>query len=106
MDDESLESLFAELERFGEVNDKAISERPRRMLNITRDTVQLFAYKDNGPPIFTGNPAAWKPVFEELLHGLGLYRLDGEALGYRAADSERCRASVGEQLAAFRMRES
>lgn len=33
--------------------------------------VQLPAYKDNGHPIFTGNPAAWKPAFEDFLHGLG-----------------------------------
>jgi predicted O-methyltransferase YrrM len=33
-----LEALKSELERFGEANDRATGERPRRMLNITRDT--------------------------------------------------------------------
>jgi len=34
---DSLETLKAELERFGEANDAATNERPRRMLNITRE---------------------------------------------------------------------
>ena len=29
--------------------------------------VQLPSYKADGHPIFTGNPAAWKPAFEEFL---------------------------------------
>lgn len=41
--DESLESLKAELERFGEANDAAARERARRMLNITRDTGEFLA---------------------------------------------------------------
>jgi predicted O-methyltransferase YrrM len=41
--DESLETLLAELEQFGEANDKSISDRPRRMLNITRDTGEFLA---------------------------------------------------------------
>ncbi len=41
--DESLERLLAELEGFGQVNDKSISDRPRRMLNITRDTGEFLA---------------------------------------------------------------
>ena len=40
---EPLESLLAELEQFGEANDRATSERARRMLNITRDTGELLA---------------------------------------------------------------
>ena len=40
---ESLEVLLAELERFGEANDSATAERPRRMLNITRDTGKLLS---------------------------------------------------------------
>ena len=39
----SLEALKAELERFGEANDAATNERPRRMLNITRDTGEFLA---------------------------------------------------------------
>ena len=39
----SLETLKAELERFGAENDAATSERPRRMLNITRDTGEFLA---------------------------------------------------------------
>jgi len=39
----SLESLLAELEAFGKANDSATTERPRRMLNITRDTGELLA---------------------------------------------------------------
>jgi predicted O-methyltransferase YrrM len=41
--DESLANLLAELERFGRSNDAAISERSRRMLNITRDTGEFLA---------------------------------------------------------------
>lgn len=40
---DSLESLKTELERFGEANDAATEERPRRMLNITRDTGEFLA---------------------------------------------------------------
>lgn len=40
---DSLETLKAELERFGEDNDSAASERSRRMLNITRDTGEFLA---------------------------------------------------------------
>ena len=35
---DSLQDLLRELEQFGLSNDAAISDRPRRMLNITRDT--------------------------------------------------------------------
>jgi hypothetical protein len=41
----SLETLKTELERFGEVNDAAKNERPRRMLNITRDTGEFLGVK-------------------------------------------------------------
>jgi predicted O-methyltransferase YrrM len=41
--DDSLESLKVELERFGEANDAATDERPRRMLNITRETGEFLA---------------------------------------------------------------
>jgi predicted O-methyltransferase YrrM len=37
-----LEILKAELERFGEANDAATNDRPRRMLNITRDTGEFL----------------------------------------------------------------
>jgi predicted O-methyltransferase YrrM/predicted pyridoxine 5'-phosphate oxidase superfamily flavin-nucleotide-binding protein len=40
---DSLEYLKAELERFGEANDAKAQERPRRMLNITRDTGEFLA---------------------------------------------------------------
>jgi predicted O-methyltransferase YrrM len=40
---DSLEILKAELERFGEANDAATDDRPRRMLNITRDTGEFLA---------------------------------------------------------------
>jgi predicted O-methyltransferase YrrM len=39
----SLESLLAELERFGEQNDRVTTERTRRMLNITRDTGEFLS---------------------------------------------------------------
>ena len=39
----SLETLKAELERFGEAIDAATNDRPRRMLNITRDTGEFLA---------------------------------------------------------------
>ena len=39
----SLDELLSELERFGKANDGANAERPRRMLNITRDTGELLA---------------------------------------------------------------
>jgi len=41
--DEALERLLAELEQFGAANDQSIRERPRRMLNITRDTGEFLA---------------------------------------------------------------
>jgi len=41
--DEAFESLLAELEQFGAANDASISDRPRRMLNITRDTGEFLA---------------------------------------------------------------
>ena len=40
---ESLQVLLSELERFGEANDSATAERPRRMLNITRDTGEFLS---------------------------------------------------------------
>jgi predicted O-methyltransferase YrrM len=40
--DESLCALLAELEQFGQASDAAISDRPRRMLNITRDTGEFL----------------------------------------------------------------
>jgi predicted O-methyltransferase YrrM len=43
MNNESLQQLLAELERIGEENDRTISDRPRRLLNITRDTGEFLA---------------------------------------------------------------
>jgi len=40
---ESLQVLLSELERFGAANDGATAERPRRMLNITRDTGEFLS---------------------------------------------------------------
>nr|WP_290829412.1 O-methyltransferase [Halomonas sp.] len=40
---ESLQALLIELEQFGQHNDATISDRPRRMLNITRDTGEFLA---------------------------------------------------------------
>ena len=40
---DSLEALLAELEQFGKNNDGSIAERPRKMLNITRDTGEFLA---------------------------------------------------------------
>jgi predicted O-methyltransferase YrrM len=40
---EPLDSLKAELERFGKANDAATNERSRRMRNITRDTGEFLA---------------------------------------------------------------
>jgi predicted O-methyltransferase YrrM len=39
----SLDSLMAELEHFGTANDSSTTDRPRRMLNITRDTGSFLA---------------------------------------------------------------
>ncbi|MBV8656434.1 MAG: O-methyltransferase [Burkholderiales bacterium] len=39
----SLANLLTELERFGAENDNSVHERPRRMLNITRDTGEFLA---------------------------------------------------------------
>ena len=39
----TLEALKAELERFGSDNDAVHTERPRRMLNITRDTGEFLS---------------------------------------------------------------
>jgi predicted O-methyltransferase YrrM len=38
-----LTALLVELEQFGKTNDGGTTERPRRMLNITRDTGELLA---------------------------------------------------------------
>lgn len=38
-----LDSLLAELEQFGKTNDSSTTERPRRMLNITRNTGEFLA---------------------------------------------------------------
>ena len=38
-----LQSLLAELEQFGKANDSEMTERPRRMLNITRGTGEFLA---------------------------------------------------------------
>lgn len=38
-----LQSLLTELETFGEENDRTHQERPKRMLNITRDTGEFLA---------------------------------------------------------------
>ena len=40
---ETLQGLLRELEEFGCSNDAVISERPRRMLNITRDTGEFLS---------------------------------------------------------------
>lgn len=40
--EESLTALLAELEDFGKTNDATITDRPRRMLNITRDTGEFL----------------------------------------------------------------
>jgi predicted O-methyltransferase YrrM len=40
---DSLQVLLSELERFGEMNDSTIQDRPRRMLNITRDTGEFLS---------------------------------------------------------------
>jgi predicted O-methyltransferase YrrM len=39
----SLDRLLVELEQFGKANDGSTRERPRRMLNITRDTGEFLA---------------------------------------------------------------
>jgi hypothetical protein len=38
-----LDNLLTELEQFGCDNDRATAERPRKMLNITRDTGEFLA---------------------------------------------------------------
>ena len=38
-----LDGLLAELEQFGKTNDATTAKRPRRMLNITRDTGEFLA---------------------------------------------------------------
>jgi len=40
---EYLDQLLSELEQFGEENDRTIADRPRRMLNITRDTGEFLS---------------------------------------------------------------
>ncbi|AJY51003.1 O-methyltransferase [Halomonas sp. KO116] len=40
---ETIKELLTELEKFGQQNDAAISERPKRMLNITRDTGEFLS---------------------------------------------------------------
>lgn len=41
--DDALEALKRELERLGETNDRATTDRSRRMLNITRDTGEFLS---------------------------------------------------------------
>ena len=41
----ALAALLVELEAFGQQNDATITDRPRRMLNITRDTGEFLAVK-------------------------------------------------------------
>lgn len=41
--DQALDKLLTELEQFGQHNDASTSDRPRRMLNITRDTGEFLA---------------------------------------------------------------
>lgn len=45
---DALETLKTELERFGEANDAATNERPRLMLNITRDTGEFLSVMVRG----------------------------------------------------------
>ena len=40
---EALQALLIELEEFGQENDAAMSDRPRRMLNITRETGEFLS---------------------------------------------------------------
>ena len=40
---QSFQNLLSELERFGTDNDKTVAERPRRVLNITRDTSEFLS---------------------------------------------------------------
>ena len=40
---DTVENLLTELEQFGRDNDSATAERPRKMLNITRDTGEFLA---------------------------------------------------------------
>src|SRR6266699_4418788 len=40
---DAFDKLLDELEQFGKTNDGSNTERPRRMLNITRDTGELLA---------------------------------------------------------------
>jgi len=40
---ESLQALLSDLESFGDANDSATTERPRRMLNITPDTGEFLS---------------------------------------------------------------
>src|SRR6266699_6345625 len=40
---DAFDKLLDELEQFGQANDGSTTERPRRMLNITRDTGELLA---------------------------------------------------------------
>ena len=40
---DQLQSLLAELEQFGKANDREMTDRPRRMLNITRGTGEFLA---------------------------------------------------------------
>jgi predicted O-methyltransferase YrrM len=40
---ESLLQLLVELEQFGEANDRSITDRPRRMLNITHETGEFLS---------------------------------------------------------------
>ncbi|HJV24622.1 MAG TPA: hypothetical protein VJ673_03000 [Aromatoleum sp.] len=54
---ESLQVLLQELEQFGHDNDAEIADRPRRILNISRDTgefLSVLVRATNGPLRRTG----------------------------------------------------
>ena len=61
---EPLDTLLVELEEFGKANDSTTTERPRRMLNITRDTGEI---PGGAGPRDAGLPGARDRHLERLL---------------------------------------
>jgi hypothetical protein len=73
---ESLQALLSELERFGDANDGATADRPRRMLNITRDISALVARPEAPASARRAARGGHAPRPEEMAPFVALVRAD------------------------------
>jgi predicted O-methyltransferase YrrM len=80
-----LNSMLFELEQFGTANDASTTERPRRMLNITRDTgefLSVLVKATRARRVLEIGTVEW------LLHALARER---GSLDWRLGDNRRAR---------------